>query len=195
MTRFGPLSLTRPGPLPDVGTPDVGPTRWGLARLISRARRNARRRLSVPAAALLVVGCSSTPEVGTDVAMTGMPNAELALRESMRLVDAEVGKLGTMGPAPVERVVGPVLPGELQKVVTFGWTGTLEEGVRTLAESVGYAVAVAPPPPGQAPVQVGVVTGQVPIIQAFQALGNAAGARATVRVDPVRRQVDVIYRA
>jgi len=147
------------------------------------------------AAALLVVGCSSTPEVGTDVAMTGMPNAELALRESMRLVDAEMGKLGTMGPAPVERVVGPVLPGELQKVVTFSWTGTLEEGVRTLAESVGYAVAVAPPPPGQAPVQVGLVTGQVPIIQAFQALGNAAGARATVRVDPVRRQVDVIYRA
>ena len=73
--------------------------------------------------------------------------------------------------------------------------GTLEDGVRQLAGNVGYTVAVSPPPSGQAPAQVAVATGTVPIIQAFQALGEAAGTRAMVTVDPARRQVDVTYRA
>lgn len=132
--------------------------------------------------------------------MTGMPSAELALRDSMRVVDAEMGKLGVMVSAPQRRAAGPVVPGELQRVVTFAWTGVLEDGVRQLAESVGYAVAVAvaPSPAGLAalpPLDVAVATGPVRIIEAFRALGEAAGTRATVRVDPARRQVDVLYRA
>ena len=39
-----------------------------------------------------------------------------------------------------------------------------------------------------------VATGPVPIVEAFQALGLAAGDRAMVQVDPSRRQVDVLYR-
>lgn len=220
---FGPLPVIPPVPLPvsglagpsaDVGPApfvlDIGPASSGLVALLARYARCApratppvRRIRDIPRAAspvvtllaaLLAAGCASTPDVGTDVAATGMPNAELALRESMRLVDAQMSKLGTMGPAPVQRGVGPVVPGELQKVVVFSWTGTLEDGVRKLADSIGYAVAVAPPPAGQGPVEVGVATGQVQILQAFQALGEAAGSRAMVRVDPVRRQVDVVYR-
>jgi defect-in-organelle-trafficking protein DotD len=143
-------------------------------------------------AALLVVGCAA-PNVGTDVAMTGMPNTELALRDSMRVVDAEMGKLGVLGTRP--RIAGPIVPGELQRVVAFSYTGTLEDGVRQLAGNVGYTVAVSPPPSGQAPAQVAVATGPVPIIQAFQALGEAAGTRVMVTVDPARRQVEVAYRA
>ena len=190
MTRLGPLPSTYPSPLPFVGLLDIGPTSWGFAQLF----RNAGLRGAALAAALLVAGCS-TPNVGTDVAMTGMPNAEVALRDSMRLVDAEMGKLGVMTPTPLGRSEGPVVPGELQKLVTFDWSGSLEDGVRKLAGNVGYAVAIEPPPPGQASLQVAVATGAVPIIDAFQALGQAAGARAMVRVDPARRQVDVIYRA
>ena len=96
---------------------------------------------------------------------------------------------------PASAAAGPVVPGELQKLVTFDWSGSLEDGVRKLAGNVGYAVAIQPPPPGQASLQVAVATGAVPIIDAFQALGEAAGARATVRIDPARRQVDVLYRA
>ena len=143
-------------------------------------------------AALLVVGCA-TPNVGTDVAMTGMPNTELVLRDSMRVVDAEMGKLGVLGTGP--RTAGPVVPGELQRVVAFNYTGALEDGVRQLAGNVGYTVAVSPSLSGQGPAQVAVATGAVPIIQAFQALGEAAGTRVMVTVDPARRQVDVTYRA
>lgn len=190
MNDLGPLTLARPGLLPAVAILGIGPTSWGLVRLL----RAAGLRGPALAAALLATGCS-TPNVGADVLAAGMPNAELALRESMRLVDAEMSKLGVMGPAPVERFSVPVVPGELQKVVVFAWDGALEEGVRKLADGVGYLVAVVPPPPGSAPVRVGIATGQVQVIQAFQALGEAAGARATVRVDPAARRVDVIYRA
>ena len=159
-----------------------------------------RRRAVAGAVALLgcasLAACGGVPNVGADVAMAGMPNPELALRESMRAVDAEMGKLGGLrlasaaGPA----ATGPVVPAELQKVVTFIWTGTLEGGVRKLATDVGYAVSVVPPPRGLAPVQVGIRTAAVPVIKAFQALGAAAGTRAEVRVDPALRQVQVLYR-
>ncbi len=142
--------------------------------------------------ALSVAACS-TPNVGTDVAVTGMPNAEVALRDSMHVVDAEMGKLGVL--APITRSSGPVVPGELLKTVAFNFSGSLEDGVRQLARSVGYGVAVSPLPTGQVPVQVAVSTGSVELIQAFQALGDAAGSRAMVTVDPVHRQVDVAYRA
>lgn len=156
-----------------------------------------RHRTTLPPAAplllaLLAAGCA-TPGVGTDVATTGMPNTEAALRDSMRVVDAEMGKLGVMSPSP--RIAGPVVPAELQKMVAFSYAGTLEDGVRQLAGNVGYAVAVVPPPPGRQPAQVAVSVRSVQVIQALQALGEAAGDRAMVTVDPVRRQVDVAYRA
>ena len=143
-----------------------------------------------------VSACNGVPNVGTDVAMSGMPNTEIALRDSMRSVDAEMGKLGglTLASAAGPAGAGPVVPAELQKVVTFVWTGTLEDGVRKLAGNVGYAVTVVPPPRGQPAMQVGVRTDAVPAIEAFRALGDAAGKRAEVRVDPALRQVEVVYR-
>ena len=72
------------------------------------------------AAALLAAGCAVAPAVPTEVAMTGMPSAELALRDSMRVVDAEMGKLGVMVSAPQRRAAGPVVPGELQRLGASG---------------------------------------------------------------------------
>lgn len=190
MTRLGHRASTHPIPSPLFRVVNIGPASSSLIQLLRKAVPLG----PVLAIGLLAAGCS-TPNIGTDVAMTGMPNAEVALRDSVRLVDAEMGKLGVMTPTPLSRGAGPVVPGELQRVVTFSYTGSLEDGVRQLAGNVGYTVAVSPPPSGQAPAQVAVATGTVPIIQAFQALGEAAGTRAMVTVDPARRQVDVTYRA
>jgi defect-in-organelle-trafficking protein DotD len=151
-------------------------------------------------AAALLAGCVGTPNVGTDVLTTGMPNPEIALRESMRLVDAEMTKLGTLNPSTAPRFTEGVVPGELQKTVTFAYSGPLDDGVRKLAETVGYAVAVTPPPsqPGATalpPLIVSVSTGFVTAVSAFAALGDAAGSRAMVRVDPQRHLVEVIHYA
>jgi defect-in-organelle-trafficking protein DotD len=159
-----------------------------------------RRLLLAPfLAGILLAGCASTPRVGTDVATTGMPNPEVALRDAMSLVDAEMTKLGTLAPGP--RVTEPIVPGELQQTVTFAFSGLLDDGVRQLAQTVGYTVSITPPPapqPGQAaapPLTVSVSTGFVTALGAFTAIGDAAGSRALVRVDAQRHLVEVIHHA
>ena len=152
---------------------------------------------------LLALAACSTPKVETDVLTTGMANPEIALRESMRLVDAEMTSLGTLGvrgALPV-RISEPIVPGELQKTVTFAYSGPFDDGVRRLAEEVGYRVKVTPAPPpapgqvAQGPLTVNVSTGFVTAYAALKALGDAAGSRALVRVDPQRHLVEVIYNA
>lgn len=177
-------------PRPSGAAVDFGPAASGTVPAL-----HACLRVATLGGVLAAAACAATPDVGNDVVVTGMPNAELALRESMRRVDAEMAKLGVMGPGSVERFSAPVLPAELQKPVTFAWSGTLEDGVRKLAQDVGYAVYVGPLPAGAASLRVEVATGRVQIFQAFVVLGEAAGSRATVRVDPARQRVDVIYRA
>lgn len=149
---------------------------------------------------VLVSGCAMTPNIGTDVATTGMPNAEAALRDSIHLVDAEMTKLGTMSLAATPRFADPVVPSELQKTVTFAYSGPLDNGVRRLAETIGYRVTISPPPAlasGQAalPLNVSLTTGFVSALDAFSAIGNAAGTRALVRVDPLHHLVEVIHYA
>ncbi len=149
----------------------------------------------------LLAGCGVTSNVGTDVLTTGMPNPEIALRESMRLVDAEMTTLGTMNAPAAGRMSQAIVPGELQKTVTFAFVGALDDGVRKLAETVGYTVTVTPPPPpkpGSAPLPpltVSISTGFVTAVSAFSALGDAAGSRAMVRVDPQHHLVEVIHYA
>ena len=152
-------------------------------------------------AMVLLAGCSATPNVGTDVHTTGMPNPEVALRESIRLVDAEMTKLSTLNAPAAGRMTEAIVPGELQKTVTFAFVGPLDDGVRQLAETVGYTVTVTPPPPPQPgsaplpPLTVSVSTGFVTAVSAFSALGDAAGSRAMVRVDPHHHLVEVIHYA
>ena len=112
-------------------------------------------RAGIAALSLLALAACTPPRVGTDVLVIGMPNPEVALRDSMRLVDAEMtslGTLGTRGALPV-RISEPIVPGELQKTVTFAYSGPLDDGARRLADEVGYRLTVTPPPP-PAPGQV-----------------------------------------
>lgn len=153
------------------------------------------------AATVFLVGCATTPFVPTDVATTGMPNPEVALRDSIRLVDGEMTELGTLSRAPWRRAGDLIVPDELNKIVTFAYAGPLDDGVRKLADAVGYRMEVTPAPPpaaGQpplAPLTVSVSTGFVPAIEAFVAIGDAAGDRALVRVDPLRHLVEVVHHA
>jgi defect-in-organelle-trafficking protein DotD len=85
----------------------------------------------------------------------------------------------------------PVVPAELEKPVQFVWSGPLDAGVKKLANSIGYSVAVSGPRNPQ-PLNVAVnVNG--PVLGAFQALGTQAGAIATVEVDPLHHQVQVVH--
>jgi defect-in-organelle-trafficking protein DotD len=140
----------------------------------------------------LLAGCATT-SVPTDVAATGMPNAELALRRTLDQVNSEMTQIGGMQPVGTAAVAQatPVVPEELQKPVQFVWNGPLDAGVQKLAATIGYTVSVvAPQNPQPIPVAVN-VSGQV--LGAFQALGAQAGASATVEVDPLHHQVQVVH--
>lgn len=143
------------------------------------------------AAGLLLAGCASLFPVPTTVATPGMPNPEEALRQSIRHVDAEMAELGQLSPT-VERFSQPVVPADLQRIVSFDWNGALDQGVAKLAASIGYTFYVSGPPNQQPlPVEIRIVS--VPVYQVFQALGAEAGTRATVAVDPLHHQVQVIH--
>jgi defect-in-organelle-trafficking protein DotD len=142
----------------------------------------------------VLAGCGTPVHpVPTTVATPGMPNPEMALRQSMNDVNAEMAELGQLTPAPATPVSAPVLPEPLQRIVSFTYSGSLDQGVAKLAQSVGYTFYVTAPP-NALPVNVAITISSVPAYQVFQALGEEAGVKATVEVDPFHHQVEVIHR-
>jgi defect in organelle trafficking protein DotD len=142
-------------------------------------------------AAVLLAGCAAVQPVPTTVVTPGMPNPEEALRQSMQHVDAEMAELGQLSPS-VTRPDTPVVPEDLQRIVSFQWSGPLDQAVAKLAQSVGYTFYTTAPPSAQ-PINVTIQIALVPAFQVFQALGEEAGTRATVQVDPLHHQVQVIH--
>ena len=139
----------------------------------------------------LLAGCA-TPDIPPTVAVAGMPNTELALRRSMDQVNADMGQLGGLqaydtAPIPTHAQ----LPAELERQIQFVWAGPLDAGVRKLGDSLGYTVSVTAPKNSQPLVVVVNVTGQA--FAALRALGEQAGDRATVAVDPQNRQITVTH--
>ena len=141
-------------------------------------------------AALLLAGCAVHP-VPTTVAVAGMPNPEEALRESMRHVASEMAEIDGVSRASTQ-AAAPVVPDELQRVVSFEWNGSLDEGVAKLAQSVGYTFFTTAPP-NTRPLTVAIKISSVSAYQVLQMLGAEAGGRATVQVDPLHHQVEVIH--
>ena len=154
--------------------------------------RRHRIRLGAGAALVLLAGCAATPNVGTDVETTGMPNAELALRRAIDQVNTQMAQLGRLQPGPTDFATNPVMPAELQRIVAFTWSGPLDAGVQKLAASIGYQVAVTAPVNSQ-PLPVAVNLASTTVVSAFAALGDQAGPRATVEVDPLHHRIAVAH--
>ncbi len=149
----------------------------------------APRRFPYPAAIGLLgllTGCA-TRTIPPDVDTTGMPNVEVALQRSLDRVDRTMGQLGQYGSASPAQ---PVVPAELQRLGSLAWSGPLDQGVKTLTDRIGYRLVVTAPT-SPAAVLVAVNMSNVPVIDLLQAMGNAAGASATVVVDPDHHQVEV----
>ena len=148
------------------------------------------------ACSLLLAGCAGqvTP-IASDVDVTGMPNSELALQRSMDRADAAMRDLGgrtvsvrSFSPSPA----APIVPAELQRPETFAWSGPIDIGAKALADKVGYRLVVTQTMAGPSqPILVAVNIANARIVDAFEALGTAAGPRATVIVDPDRHTVEV----
>jgi defect-in-organelle-trafficking protein DotD len=149
----------------------------------------------VPALILfgLVTGCAAPVHpVPTTVVTPGMPNPEEAMLSSMQRVNAEMAELGQLTPTPVTTSAGQVIPEDLQRIVSFSWNGPLDQAVAKVALSIGYTFYTTAPPDAK-PVTIAIQLNSVPAYQVFQALGEEAGALATVEVDPLHHQIQVIH--
>lgn len=142
-------------------------------------------------AALSLAGCAATP-IPTTVNMPGMPNAEIALQESMADVGREMERIGKMGPEAAASVNPVVVPAELDREVSFQWDGPLDDAVRELAKTVGYRVIVRGPMT-VARVRISVDPAPRRVYDILQMLGDEAGSTATVHVDPQHQRVEVVY--
>ena len=104
---------------------------------------------------------------------------------------SSMAELGRLSPT-VAREVQPVMPADLQRVVSFEWNGPLDQAVAKLSASIGYTFYTTAPA-NAAPLEVSIRMASVPAYQVFQSLGAEAGTRATVQVDPLHHQVQVIH--
>jgi defect-in-organelle-trafficking protein DotD len=144
----------------------------------------------VGASALGLAGCGVTT-VAADVDTPGMPNAEVALQQSMDETAREMARIGAMQPSAAAASKPTVVPGELDRVVSMQWNGPLDGAVQRLADTIGYRAAVT----GNAPQAVNVAVDPSPqrVYDILHGLGDQAGAAATVRVDQRRQLLEVIY--
>lgn len=132
--------------------------------------------------------------VPTIVATPGMPNPEIALQTTMQDVHNEMAELNGMVAPPPPVPATPVVPADLNRVVSFSWNGSLDQAVAKLALSIGYTFYVSAPQNTQ-PLNVAIDVNSVSVYDILKMLGNDAGSRATVAVDPLNHQVEVQYHA
>lgn len=83
-------------------------------------------------------------------------------------------------------------PAELRRAVTLNWVGPVDSITKMLADRASYTFnALGDEPP--VPVVVNLDVENRPIIDVLRDIGLQLGARADIRVDSVRRAVELHY--
>ena len=154
--------------------------------------RNLRSSLAGPLIALTLSGCSTVVPIAADVDSPGMPNPEVALQKSLDETSHELTRIGAIEPMKAVAAKPPIVAGELDRVVSLQWNGALDGAVKRLAETIRYRTAISGNAP-QGDVNVTVDPAPRRVYDILQALGDEAGAQATVRVDQQHQLIEVIY--
>jgi hypothetical protein len=141
--------------------------------------------------ALSLAGCGVTP-VAPNVDIPGISNPEVALQKSMDETAREMTRIGAMQPSAAIASQPAVVAGELDRVVSMQWNGSLDDPVKRLGETIGYGTAITGTVP-EAGVNVAVNPAPRRVYDILRDLGERAGDAATVRVDQQHQLLEVIY--
>lgn len=157
----------------------------------------------VVTAAMILSGCAAgfggargkdmgKPQLVAEPDATSLMIADAADRATRALESlAAVEQVRTPSAAAAAAVI-PNAPAELQKAVTFDWSGPAEDVARDLAARAGYTFrTVGDQPP--APILVNLSIYNQPIIEVLRDLGLQMGTRADLKLDGNRRAVEIIY--
>ena len=131
-----------------------------------------------------LAGCARPAVERPDVDADAIANPEVAIVKTMERVAKAMDDLRA------GRGARGVVPAELQRPVTWRFTGPLDQAAQALAERVGYAYA--PPGPDAPAMPVVAINAQAtPAIEVFRTLGEQVGSAVAVVVDPETRIVQV----
>ena len=86
----------------------------------------------------------------------------------------------------------PDAPTELRRSITLAWNGPLEPAAKLLADRASYAFQTI----GEAPptgITVNIDVRATPVITALRSIGAQMGNRATLKVDPNARVIEIQY--
>lgn len=144
--------------------------------------------------ALLVCACQ--PVIKRDPQVVASPDkVSLMMAEA---ADKASNALETL--AAVEQAKSPGVsvqpihnaPEELERAITITWVGPPDQITRRLAERAGYNfIAVGNRPP--VPIVVNIDVENQPVIDVLRDLGLQLGVRADIKVDSVRKIVELHY--
>ncbi|NCO03722.1 MAG: DotD/TraH family lipoprotein [Alphaproteobacteria bacterium] len=83
-------------------------------------------------------------------------------------------------------------PPELQRAITVSWIGPAEEITKQLADRASYTfLRIGDPPP--VPMVVNIDAENKPVVDVLRDIGLQLGMRADVKVDSIRRTVEIHY--
>jgi len=146
------------------------------------------------AGALAGAGCAMKPTRDPQV-VTSPDKVSLMLAEA---ADKASGALETL--AAVEQARSPAVavepihnaPEELARAITISWVGPAEPIAKRLADRAGYTfLAVGNRPP--VPPVVDIDVQNEPVIDILRDIGLQLGVRADIKVDSVRKMIELHY--
>lgn len=92
-------------------------------------------------------------------------------------------------PSPLDETV---LPPELQRSISFDWSGPGEEAARQIAREIGYELSVSGNPPAVTPM-VHLALRDTASGKILENLGHQVHPKAAVMVDPNLRRIEFRY--
>ncbi|MCB1538275.1 MAG: DotD/TraH family lipoprotein [Rhodospirillales bacterium] len=135
---------------------------------------------------------NTKPQLVAEPDSTSLMIADAADRATRALESlAAVEQTRTPGVAAAAAMV-PNAPVELQRAVTFQWSGPVEDVTRDMAARAGYSFStVGDLPP--TPIIVNLNAYNEPLIEVFRDIGLQMGTRADLKLDASRHTVDILY--
>ena len=134
----------------------------------------------------------SKPQLVAEPDKTSLMIADSADRATRALESlAAVEQVRTPSAAAAAAMI-PNAPTELQRAVTFSWSGPVEPVAQDIASWAGYTFhTVGDQPPS--PILVTIDAYNEPMIEVLRDLGLQMGTRADLKLDANRHTVEIIY--
>lgn len=143
-----------------------------------------------------VSACAYVPRHNAQPQLVAEPDSvDLMLAEAADRATRALETLSAMEQTqmPIKAIATvPNAPQELQRAVTFDWTGPVEPLVEELTRKAGYQYGIIGNRPAL-PITVTMRATNKPLINVFRDIGIQMGARADLKVDGQSRMIEIQY--